>query len=270
MNKWIIAACALSALFLGFYFGQRNTPVAEHSQEKIMPTDRAVVEKAIPVITLTPLSPTATPKTFQIPSSPEIERRIQALNPSVRSMIEKNKLMDYFQRLAPQFPEDESGNNLLLMTTFLELHERARTDESKLVDVKIKELEANPDEAMLALGIVMQRMGHHFPEEKQYMLQFVAKLDVPDEEKAELLVAEAKRPFDSSEASGKARFNPSMALFVLGNLYQGKEKHLYPILRDILVAHKEHPEIQKIVLHEYGRFDSARSQELYRELGFAP
>ena len=269
MSRWLIAGTGLLALLVGFYLGQRPKAVAPESFER-----DAVVAVETPTVLPSP-TPLVQPsagaiKTFQVPPAPEVERRVKTLTPEVRGLMEKNKLMNYFQRLAPHFPEDESGQNLLVMTTFLEMHEQAGTIESKLVDAKIKELEANPEETMLALGVVMQRMGHHFPEEKQYLLQFTAKLDVPDEEKAELLVAEAKRPFDASEASGKARFNPSMALFVLGNLYQGKEKHLYPILKDILAAHKDHPEIQKIVIHEYRRFDSARSEQLYKESGFAP
>ncbi len=273
MNRWVIMGCAIGALLLGFYFGQKSKPNAVgNSQNAVMAPPPSLVEirkEAPPIPTsASTISKVDGAKPFQIPPSPEIERRIKSLTPEVRALIEKNKLMNYFRRLAPQFSEDESGQDLLLMTTFLELHEMAGTAESKLVDVKMKALESNPDEAMLAMGMAMQRMGHKFPDEKQYLLQFVNKLDVPLEDKTELLVAEAKRPFDEQELSGQARFNPSIALYVLGNIHQGKEKYLYPILREIVAAHKDHPEIQKIVIHEYGRFDSARSQQLYKELGF--
>ena len=124
MNRWVIMGCAIGALLLGFYFGQKSKPNAVgNSQNAVMAPPPSLVEirkEAPPIPTsASTISKVDGAKPFQIPPSPEIERRIKSLTPEVRALIEKNKLMNYFRRLAPQFSEDESGQDLLLMTLFL-------------------------------------------------------------------------------------------------------------------------------------------------------
>ncbi len=269
MNKWGILTFVLVAIAAVYYFfpSSENQLVVESQKETASVTQAEVKPK--PTATVHTIGE-AKINTVPIPEPPAIERRLHMLTPELRELVEKNNRLAYFKQLAPLFPEDQSGQHLLVMATFLDLHGQTDSAIVKLLNDHKQQLMSNPEEAMLALGIAMKNFGQQFSSEKQAFIHLIGELNIPLEEKRELLMAEGKRALDKNEAAGPARLTPGVVMAVLGNLYldQGQEKNLYPLVREIVLAHQEDPEIQKNVILEYKRFDRQHSKQLWDESGF--
>lgn len=184
--------------------------------------------------------------------------------------VKEYKLAAHYNELKDHFSPEELGQDMLTVTTLLELHEMAGSDVSKFVDEKMQKLKDNPDKALKLMAEAFETLPDKFSNEKQQLLQFAEKLDTADADKVDFFTNEMKRPLghDRSGKKGVNQFNPTVALKSLAKVLKRDPASLDNHVREALDSHGQDQKTQKALLHFYGRYNPKASKKLKKEMGF--
>lgn len=186
------------------------------------------------------------------------------------SFVTQNKLEKFYNDLRPSFPNTEIGNDLLEITTLIEFREMSSSQESKLVDSKIKKLQEYPNETIESLEEIFKNLPSKFSNEKQQLMQLASDLDAPEDIKINLFLTEINRPqkIHGEKTSEKmALFNTTIAFRSLANVI-GKDSPMLEIhIRNALLSHENNIETQRVLIHYFGRYDSSVADQLKSDYG---
>lgn len=187
-------------------------------------------------------------------------------NPKLKKFVFDNKLEHHFEKLAPHFPEGIMGDNLLQFTTLLEMQEMVGSPEGKFVDEKFQHMKKHPEEALQILSTVFDSLPAEFANERQQLVQYASKLEADEEERLNFVMKEIKRP-TARDADGKpvnklALFNSSAAVRSLANVLGDDHSRLEPHLREALEAHEGDKETQRLLIHNFARFNPDAADKL--------
>jgi hypothetical protein len=115
---------------------------------------------------------------------------------------------------------------------------------------------------------VFETLPDSFSNERQQLMQYASKLKAEENEKIGFVLKELKRPLNR-DGQGKhekmALFNSSAAVRSLANIVGESPAKMEPHLREALEAHKSDKDVQRVLIHNFAKFDPEGADRLHDE-----
>lgn len=121
-----------------------------------------------------------------------------------RNLVLKNHLEKKISDLSLVFPNTNIGKSIVRLACFFNFGPASQAPEGKLVALEIDFLKAHPQQSFEVLREGMQKLDPKYYNEREFLIQIAAKLDISNDGKIELLSNELQRPV--TEASNSPAF----------------------------------------------------------------
>jgi hypothetical protein len=179
---------------------------------------------------------------------------------SYEALVNAHGLTQKSQELARAFSDNEAGQKLSRMATLLSFGPAPKTPEGALVADQVEWLKAHPNDAFHGIAEGLAKVPAEYAQERQYLIQFAARLDVDDRMKFGFLGGQLERSAESTEG-----YDGAAALSALLEVDHNSDD-VEGMLRTVL--EKQHDaKSREMLLSLYSAREPERSQKLKNELG---
>jgi hypothetical protein len=192
----------VAGMAAGFQAGRAGVPAASTSRTLAEPGISAAhvaKETPSPAVSAALSEPSRSPASVAVASTDAHDALIKERGLELKSAALKST-----------FAGGEAGAHLARLSTFLEFQTLSQSPEGQLFSEHLTWLREHPDAAFQGIRQGLPHLDREYTEERRFLLQFAAKLDVPEAAKFEMLAGELVRP-----VAGEQTFDGAAALSAL-------------------------------------------------------
>ena len=202
--------------------------------------------------------------------SSAIVERTGKIEDDFQAVVSKRKLSNKFSELSGVFSTSPTGKALAAVATLHQTGLRSdnQADNTLLLDY-LAELAKDPAQTLSEVTQAFSKLPDSYAPERQFLIQAVARMPLPQSQVAGFLGGELKRPVPAPSADGQydaAFFTPAIALDSLIQVTHNTamvESYLGPVLGSSGVTNDE----KSLLLSRYYAFYPAKAEKLGVEYG---
>ncbi len=188
----------------------------------------------------------------------------------LRLLVQKRGLSEKLAKLTGLFPPSATGKAMAAVATLYPFGLRSdnRAD-STLLAAQLGTLGRNPSQALSELSQALPKLPAAYAGERQFLIQFAARLPLPASQVLAFLGDELKRPVAAPSADGPADlsfFNPAVALDSMMEVTRDRsvlEGYLVPVLGSPQVGMEE----KQLLLSRYYTVYPSNAEKMGERFG---